>query len=93
MTPISSPGARTAHAVVAERLTKRFGSRTVVDEVSFSVPTGSVTGLVGPNGAGKTTIMGMLLGLVRPTSGEAFVLGAPVADRAAYLPRVGSLIE
>ncbi|HZB42194.1 MAG TPA: ATP-binding cassette domain-containing protein [Ilumatobacter sp.] len=80
-------------AVVAERLTKRFGSRTVVDAVSFAVPAGTVTGLVGPNGAGKTTIMGMLLGLVRPTSGEAWVLGAPVAERAGYLPRVGSLIE
>jgi ABC-2 type transport system ATP-binding protein len=81
------------HAVVADRLTKRFGSRTVVDAVSFDVPAGSVTGLVGPNGAGKTTIMGMLLGLVRPTSGDAWVLGAPVAARSAYLPRVGSLIE
>ena len=80
-------------AVVAERLTKRFGTRTVVDAVSFAVPAGTVTGLVGPNGAGKTTIMGMLLGLVRPTSGEAWVLGAPVAERAGYLPRVGSLIE
>ena len=80
-------------AVVADRLTKLFGSRTVVDAVSFSVPAGTVTGLVGPNGAGKTTIMGMLLGLVRPTAGEAWVLGAPIAERAAYLPRVGSLIE
>ena len=80
-------------AVIASGLTKRFGSRTVVDGVSFSVPAGSVTGLVGPNGAGKTTIMGMLLGLVRPTAGEAWVLGAPIAERAAYLPRVGSLIE
>ena len=78
---------------MAERLTKRFGSRTVVDAVSFAVPAGTVTGLVGPNGAGKTTIMGMLLGLVRPSSGEAWVLGSPVSDRAAYLPRVGSLIE
>ena len=80
-------------AVGAERLTKRFGTRTVVDAVSFSIPAGTVTGLVGPNGAGKTTIMGMLLGLVRPTEGEAWVLGASVEDRAAYLPRVGSLIE
>jgi ABC-2 type transport system ATP-binding protein len=80
-------------AVVTEALTKRFGSRTVVDHVSFTVPAGSVTGLVGPNGAGKTTIMGMLLGLVRPSEGEAWVLGSPVGDRAAYLPRVGSLVE
>ena len=80
-------------AVVTESLTKRFGSRTVVDSISFSVPAGMVAGLVGPNGAGKTTIMGMLLGLVRPTSGEAFVLGSPVSRRADYLPRVGSLIE
>src|SRR4051812_40004816 len=93
MTSNIAPRVGPEQAVVAERLTKRFGSRTVVDNVSFSVPAGSVTGLVGPNGAGKTTIMGMLLGLVRPTSGEASVLGAPIADRAAYLPRVGSLIE
>jgi ABC-2 type transport system ATP-binding protein len=93
MTSYNATGGPPAQAVVAERLTKRFGSRTVVDAVSFAVPAGSVTGLVGPNGAGKTTIMGMLLGLVRPTAGDALVLGARVADRAAYLPRVGSLIE
>jgi energy-coupling factor transporter ATP-binding protein EcfA2 len=65
---------------VADRLTKRFGSRTVVDAVSFDVPAGSVTGLVGPNGAGKTTIMGMLLGL----EGAAFstaCLGLLAAQR------------
>jgi ABC-2 type transport system ATP-binding protein len=93
MTTNIAPGTRSEQAVEAEHLTKRFGSRTVVDDVSFSVPAGTVTGLVGPNGAGKTTIMGMLLGLVRPTGGEAWVLGAPIAERAAYLPRVGSLIE
>src|SRR5262245_36972127 len=86
-------GERGGHAVVVESLTKRFGSRTVVDSVSFAIPTGTVVGLVGPNGAGKTTIMGMLLGLVRPSAGDAWVLGSPVKQRAAYLPRVGSLIE
>jgi ABC-2 type transport system ATP-binding protein len=88
--PSSGPA---SGAVVVAGLTKRFGSRTVVDSISFAVPRGSVAGLIGPNGAGKTTIMGMLLGLVRPTAGEAWILGSPVADRAAYLPRVGSLIE
>jgi ABC-2 type transport system ATP-binding protein len=90
-----TPGHDTSRtpAVVVESLTKRFGSRTVVDDVSFTVPAGMVAGLVGPNGAGKTTIMGMLLGLVRPSSGEAHVLGSPVSSRGEYLSRVGSLIE
>jgi ABC-2 type transport system ATP-binding protein len=64
-----------------------------VADVSFSVPAGSVTGLIGPNGAGKTTIMAMLLGLVRPTSGSATVLGTPISNRSGYLDRVGALIE
>jgi ABC-2 type transport system ATP-binding protein len=80
-------------AVVVDRLTKRFGSRTAVDQVSFSVPTGCVAGLIGPNGAGKTTILAMLLGLVRPSDGSATVLGSPVERRAEFLPRVGALIE
>jgi ABC-2 type transport system ATP-binding protein len=80
-------------AVVVEQLSKRFGDRTVVDHISFRVPSGAVCGLVGPNGAGKTTIMGMLLGLVRPTSGSAKVLGSPLERRSEYLPKVGSLIE
>jgi ABC-2 type transport system ATP-binding protein len=89
--PINSVA--TDDAVVVDRLSKRFGNRVAVDEVSFSVPVGTVAGLIGPNGAGKTTIMAMLLGLVRPTSGSATVLGSPVSRRTEYLPRVGSLIE
>jgi ABC-2 type transport system ATP-binding protein len=80
-------------AVAVERLTKRYGARTAVDNVSFAVPAGTVAGLIGPNGAGKTTIMAMLLGLVQPTSGTATVLGSPVSRRREYLNRVGALIE
>ena len=80
-------------AVVVEALTKRYGSRTVVDHVSFSVPIGTVAGLIGPNGAGKTTIMAMLLGLVQPTSGTATIFGTPISRARGYLHRVGALIE
>jgi ABC-2 type transport system ATP-binding protein len=89
----SSPTAGSDDAVVVDHLTKRFGQRVAVDQVSFSVPAGTVAGLIGPNGAGKTTIMAMLLGLVRPTGGSATVLGSPVSKRTEYLPRVGALIE
>ena len=74
-------------------LTKRYGARTAVDHLDIELPTGVVAGFVGPNGAGKTTTMAMLLGLVRPTSGTGTVLGVSIDDPAAYLPRVGALIE
>ena len=61
--------------------------------LDLDVPRGVVAGFVGPNGAGKTTTMAMLLGLVRPTSGTGTVLGSPIDEPAAYLPRVGALIE
>ncbi|MDE9367825.1 ATP-binding cassette domain-containing protein [Luteipulveratus sp. YIM 133132] len=80
-------------AVAVTGLTKRYGRRTVVDDVSVRIPSGSVTGLIGPNGAGKTTVMSMLLGLVRPTSGEGQVLGHDLARPKAYVGRVGALIE
>lgn len=80
-------------AVVVDGLTKRFGRRTAVDSASFTVPTGTVTGLVGPNGAGKTTLLAMLLGLVRPTSGTATVLGRPTNSPTAFIDQVGALIE
>ncbi|WCB91866.1 ABC transporter [Baekduia alba] len=56
-------------------LVKRFGRRTVLDDLSFTVPAGSVVGLLGPNGAGKSTAMRVLLGLQRPTAGRARILG------------------
>jgi ABC-2 type transport system ATP-binding protein len=74
-------------------LTKRYGARTAVDHLDIELPRGVVAGFVGPNGAGKTTTMAMLLGLVRPTSGTGTVLGEPITRPAAYLHRVGALIE
>jgi ABC-2 type transport system ATP-binding protein len=80
-------------AVSTSGLTKRFGDRTVVDDVGLSIPAGSVCGFVGPNGAGKTTTIRMLLGLVRPTSGSGTILGGSLAEPATYLSKVGALIE
>ncbi len=70
-------------------LTKRFGSMTVVDDLSFSVASGEIVGFLGPNGAGKTTTLAMLLGLVLPTSGRVHVLGLPMPEeRQRILARV-----
>jgi ABC-2 type transport system ATP-binding protein len=80
-------------AIRVEGLTKRFGRRLAVDRASFDVPAGTVTGFVGPNGAGKTTTLRMLVGLSRPTSGAAEVLGHSIVSPGVYLGRVGALIE
>ena len=63
------------HPILVQNLTKRFGEFTAVDHISFHVQPGEVFGWLGPNGAGKTTTIRMLLGLLKPTSGEAYVLG------------------
>jgi ABC-type multidrug transport system ATPase subunit len=79
--------------IETSELTKRYGERVVaVDRLEMRVPRGQVYGFLGPNGAGKTTTLRMLLGLVRPTSGTAFVLGAPPGSPAS-LARLGALIE
>jgi ABC-2 type transport system ATP-binding protein len=83
----------TTPALVTQDLTKRYGSRAAVDNLSIEVPAGVVAGFIGPNGAGKTTTMAMLFGLVAPTSGSASVLGSSVDNPASYLGRVGALIE
>jgi ABC-2 type transport system ATP-binding protein len=83
----------TSTAVSVSGLTKRFGERTAVDHLDVELPRGVVAGFVGPNGAGKTTTMAMLLGLVRPTAGTGAVLGESITTPAAYLHRVGALIE
>ena len=73
-------------------LTKRYGRVLAVDHLSLQVPHGHVFGLLGPNGAGKTTVMGMLLGLVRPTSGSFSLLGAEGGGKDA-LRRIGAIVE
>jgi ABC-2 type transport system ATP-binding protein len=80
-------------AIKTDKLTKTYGSAVAVNGLSIEVPRGGVIGFVGPNGAGKTTTLRMLLGLIRPTKGTATVLGHPITRPAAYLPKVGALIE
>jgi ABC-2 type transport system ATP-binding protein len=81
-------------AVIEVRgLTKRFGSFRAVDDLSFAVAEGSVVGFLGPNGAGKTTTLRMLLGLVRPTKGEALIHGRRYRDLTDPLRQVGAALE
>ncbi|SIR51807.1 ABC transporter ATP-binding protein [Microbacterium sp. RURRCA19A] len=79
--------------IVADHLTKRYGTRTAVSDVSFVVPPGRVTGFLGPNGAGKSTTMRMIVGLDRPTAGSVTVNGAPYAHLSAPLSEVGVLLD
>ena len=74
-------------------LTKRFGATVAVDDLSFSVEPGRITGFLGPNGAGKSTTMRAILGLVRPTSGGTSVLGVHYHELKEPLRRVGVLLE
>ena len=79
--------------VTTTRLTRRFGPITAVDRLTIEIPRAGVVGLVGPNGSGKSTLIRMLLGLVRPTDGEASVLDSPISHPARYASRVGALVE
>ena len=81
-------------SIEALELTKRFGDFTAVDQVSFSVPPGQIFGFLGPNGSGKTTTIRMLLGLMKPSSGSASVLGLDVdKDAPRIRPRVGYMSQ
>ena len=79
--------------VTTEALTRRFGHITALDAVTLDLPPGGVIGLVGPNGSGKSTLIRTLLGLIRPTSGSATVLGHPITSPKRYASGVGVLIE
>jgi len=80
-------------AVIETRgLTKTYGSVRALDGLSLSIPRGGVYGVLGPNGAGKSTLFRILLGLIRPTEGEARMMGGAVGDVAA-MRRTGSMIE
>jgi ABC-2 type transport system ATP-binding protein len=79
--------------IEVEHLTKRFRSATAVDDLSFSVPRGRITGFLGPNGAGKTTTLRVLLGLALPTGGRASVAGKRYRELEVPLETVGAVLE
>jgi ABC-2 type transport system ATP-binding protein len=74
-------------------LTKRFGSFTAVDNLTFTVEPGRITGFLGPNGAGKTTTLRLLLGLAQPTAGEAVIFGRRYHELENPMHRVGAVLE
>ena len=80
-------------AVRAESLSKRFGSVLAVDDLSFALAPGTITGFLGPNGAGKTTTLRMLLGLTAPSKGRALVFDRPYAEVTRPALRIGAVLE
>src|SRR6201995_1997944 len=79
--------------IEARNLTKRYGERVAVEDLSFTVKPGIVTGFLGPNGSGKSTSMRLILGLDAPTAGSVTVNGQPYRDHRAPLHEVGALLE
>jgi ABC-2 type transport system ATP-binding protein len=81
------------NSIEVEGLTKRFGDVLAVDDLSFTVAEGSITGFLGPNGAGKTTTLRMVLGLITPTAGTATIEGRPYATIDRPFEAVGAALE
>src|SRR3954447_9807131 len=79
--------------IEAQGLTKRYGPKTAVDGITFTVEPGRVTGFLGPNGAGKSTTMRMIMGLDRPTAGNVIVNGKAYVNHHSPLTEVGALLE
>jgi ABC-2 type transport system ATP-binding protein len=80
-------------ALSASHLTKRYGDVVAVDDLSFALEPGSITGLLGPNGAGKTTTLRLVLGLAEPTDGTALVFGRRYRELEDPIRRVGAVLE
>lgn len=90
----AAPGERIGSPAISVRgLTKRFRDVTAVDDLTFEVRPGRVTGFLGPNGAGKSTTLRMILGLVRSTAGTASVVGMPYRDLDDPIRTVGAVLE
>ncbi|MGI8479758.1 MAG: ATP-binding cassette domain-containing protein, partial [Gaiellaceae bacterium] len=79
--------------VTASSLTKRYCELVAVDELTFSLGAGTITGFLGPNGAGKTTTLRLLLGLAEPTAGEALLFGRRYRELDGPARRVGAVLE
>jgi ABC-2 type transport system ATP-binding protein len=90
---VSDPRGPEVPVVRAESLTKRFGSVVAVDDLSFALAPGTITGFLGPNGAGKTTTLRMVLGLAAPSSGRALVFDRLYADLPQAALQVGAVLE
>lgn len=82
-----------AYVVQCESLTKRYGKVLAVDDLSFKIESGTITGFLGPNGAGKTTTLRMLLGLAKPSSGHTTIFDQPYAQLETPALRVGAVLE
>lgn len=76
------------NVVVAKDLVKKFGDLTAVDDLNLEIPKGEIFGFIGPNGSGKTTTIKILCGLLKPTSGESYVLGKKIPNTSIF-PRIG----
>ena len=87
------PAATAGPAIQVAGLRKKFGRVAAVDDVSFTVSYGRITGFLGPNGAGKTTTLRMILGLIRPDAGSAVIAGKPYARLADPARTVGTLLD
>jgi ABC-2 type transport system ATP-binding protein len=83
----------TPAVIAVESLTKRYGGRAVVDDLTFDLHRGQISGFLGPNGAGKSTTLRILLGLAAPSAGTAHVLGQPFAALTDPARTVGAILE